>query len=251
MKSILHRVGVTKPHRAEYLIRSLLGDSSASNSENQKSILQRFHEYVSLGTDIICDLRMNNGAKQKFDEFWDIVKEFIENKTAVDDRRWGQEAEGEIVVTMAVATSLSDIYRQCTEIAESKTSPVEVPSKQWFTLQFWPSSKSLSALTHYTGRFKVKRMVQARLMRKANADSHYANAIYSFMKDRAVKYLDETVMISADAKCKVSVGEPGYPIASVSRGKAVIVGVNETFKVGDHDYSKVYSGQYGLEKWPY
>ena len=46
-------------------------------------------------------------------------------------------------------------------------------------------------------------------------------------------------MVSADAKCKVSVGEPGYPIAAVSRGKQVIVGVNETFKVGDHDYSKI------------
>ena len=46
-------------------------------------------------------------------------------------------------------------------------------------------------------------------------------------------------MVSADAKCKVSVGEPGYPIAAVSRGKQVIVGVNETFKVDDHDYSKI------------
>ena len=46
-------------------------------------------------------------------------------------------------------------------------------------------------------------------------------------------------MISADTKCKVSVGEPGFPIAAVSRGKAVIVGRNEVFKVGDHDFSKV------------
>ena len=46
-------------------------------------------------------------------------------------------------------------------------------------------------------------------------------------------------MVSADAKCKVSVGEPGFPIASVSRGKQVVVGKNETFKVGDHDFSRV------------
>ena len=59
------------------------------------------------------------------------------------------------------------------------------------------------------------------------------------MKERAVKYREDTVMVSADAKCKVSVGEPGYPIATVSWGKQVIVGVNETFKVGDHDYSKI------------
>ena len=45
-------------------------------------------------------------------------------------------------------------------------------------------------------------------------------------------------MISADAKCKVRIGEPDIPIACVSRRKAVIVGKNETFKVGDHDFSR-------------
>ena len=155
VKTLLHRIGVTKPHRAEYLIRTLLGDSSASNQANQKSILERFHEYVSLGNDIICDLRMNNGAKPKFDEFWNIVDEFIAEKTAVDDRRWGSEAEEDTVVSMAVASSLSDIYRKCVQIALSREPPVEIPSKQWFTLQFWPSSKTMTALTYYTGRFKV------------------------------------------------------------------------------------------------
>ena len=82
-------------------------------------------------------------------------------------------------------------------------------------------------------------MVQTRLLRKTNADSHYTNAVYSFLKSRAVKHSNETAMISADAKCKVPIGEPGFPIAAVSRGKSVIVGVNEKFKVGDHDFSKV------------
>ena len=140
---------------------------------------------------------------------------------------------------MAVAASLSDMYRQCINIAATKTPPVDVPSLSWFRLQFWPSSKSQSSIVHHTGRFKVKRMVQARLMRKDNVDAHYTNAIYSFLKERAVKYSNSTAMISADAKCEVSVGEPDFPIASVSRGKAVIVGRNEKFKVGDHDFSKV------------
>ena len=46
------------------------------------------------------------------------------------------------------------------------------------------------------------------------------------------------IMVSADTKCKISVGEPGFPIAAVTRGK-LVVGKNETFKVGDHDYSEV------------
>ena len=45
--------------------------------------------------------------------------------------------------------------------------------------------------------------------------------------------------VSADAKCKVQVGEPGYPIAAVARGKRVIVGKKEVFTVGDHDFSKM------------
>ena len=238
VKQTLHRIGVTKSFKAEYLIRSLLGDASAPHSEQQRQTLQRFDDYVSLGEDIICDLRENNGAVPKYDKFWDIVSEYVESKTAIDDRRHTMEEDGDLVVSMALATCYSDLYRQCVKIAMANDPPVDVPSKAWFLLQFWPTSKSLSALTNYTGRFKVKRMVQARLLRKNNPDSHYCNAIYSFLKERAVQHSESTAMISADAKCKISVGEPDFPLASVSRGKGVIVGKNQTFKVGDHDFSK-------------
>ena len=139
---------------------------------------------------------------------------------------------------MAIATSYADMYRQCVRIAATKEPPVQIPSKHWFLLQFWPSTRTISNMTHYTSRFKVKRMVQARLLRKNNSDSHYTNAVYSFLKERAIQNTTCTAMISADAKCKVSVGEPGFQIAVVSREKAV-VGRNEVFKVGDHDFPKV------------
>ena len=47
------------------------------------------------------------------------------------------------------------------------------------------------------------------------------------------------MLASADAKCKVALGEPGYPIAAVTRGKRVIVGSRETLQVSDHDFSKI------------
>ena len=141
---------------------------------------------------------------------------------------------------MAVATSYANIYRNCVQLEKTRgIDDDEIPSYSWFLLQFWPCLKTNAKMLHYTGRFKVKRMIQARVLRKHNHDSHYVNAIHHFMQKRAVKYRNETLFLSADAKCKVTVGEPGYQIAAVSRGKKVIVWVNESFQVADHDFSKL------------
>ena len=42
-----------------------------------------------------------------------------------------------------------------------------------------------------------------------------------------------------NTKCKVSIGEPGIPLAAVSGDKKVIAGANETAMVADHGFSKV------------
>ena len=62
----------------------------------------------------------------------------------------------------------------------------------------------------------MKRMVKARILRKNNPDAHYANPISRFSM-RETKHQTSTTFCSADAKCKVNIGEPGFPIASVSR----------------------------------
>ena len=72
-----------------------------------------------------------------------------------------------------------------------------------------------------------------------NVDAHYARAVYKFLRERAIKFRTSSVFFNADAKCKISVGEPGFPLAAVARGKKVIVGENEVFKVAAHDYSKL------------
>ena len=46
-------------------------------------------------------------------------------------------------------------------------------------------------------------------------------------------------MVSDDAKCKVTLGEPGSPIAAVSRGKQVIVESGESLEACDHDFSNI------------
>ena len=59
------------------------------------------------------------------------------------------------------------------------------------------------------------------------------------MNERAMAHRDTSTLFSIDAKCKVSVGELDFPIASVTRSKKVIIGINQSFEVGDHDFSKI------------
>ena len=43
-------------------------------------------------------------------------------------------------------------------------------------------------------------------------------------------------MVFLNDKHRVKVGEPGLPVASVERGKKVLVSLNNTFQVCDHDF---------------
>ena len=46
-------------------------------------------------------------------------------------------------------------------------------------------------------------------------------------------------MVSLDDKHRVKCGEPGFPVAAIERGKAVIVSRDQVFAVADHDFTKV------------
>ena len=45
-------------------------------------------------------------------------------------------------------------------------------------------------------------------------------------------------MACLDDKHKIKIGEPGFPVAAVERGKRVLVKVGASFEVGDHDFTK-------------
>ena len=74
-------------------------------------------------------------------------------------------------------------------------------------------------------------MVQKRQLRKYHEDAHYASALFRYQKEKPF------YIVSLDDKHKIPVGEPGYPVASVKRGKKVLVGIDRAFEVGDHDFT--------------
>lgn len=81
-------------------------------------------------------------------------------------------------------------------------------------------------------------MVQARQLRKFHPDAHYASALYRYLRSFAVRYLSFCALASLDDKHHYKVGEPNYPVAAVERGKAVLVSLDKTFTVSDHDFTR-------------
>lgn len=86
-----------------------------------------------------------------------------------------------------------------------------------------------------SGRLNVRFMVQ---FRKSHPDEHYAAALFRYMREFSVQYRTVTEMVCLDDKHRMKVGEPGYPVAAVERGRRVLVKVGTSFEVADHDFTK-------------
>ena len=100
-------------------------------------------------------------------------------ETPVDERRHGE------VVHLAKALSTRDLLN---EVSKQCPEGVPIPSKQWLRLQFWPKNPSLKTALQYTGKLKVKYMVQARQLRKAYIDAHYCSALFHYLREMSVQF---------------------------------------------------------------
>ncbi|XP_060582454.1 uncharacterized protein LOC132738865 [Ruditapes philippinarum] len=220
--------------------RRLTGDCRASINAATNEVDKRIADILEHDDpDLICDLRVNNGRPEQYDEFlWQCQKHIISSlETAVDDRRHDKVLKGgdDIVTHFADAFSVSDFYEQVKLKCPANT---PVASKQWLKLQFWPRNTHHKSSERYSGRLKVKFMIQSRQFRHSHEDMHYASALFRYEKEFCIKYREHCSMVCMDDKHKLKVGEPGYPVAAAERGKAVLIANGKTFEVGDHDFTK-------------
>ena len=66
-------------------------------------------------------------------------------------------------------------------------------------------------------------MIQQRTTRKAHDDVHYAVAVYKYTKEYAVSIHDLVGFVWTGNKHKRSVGEPGFPVATLPRGRWLLI----------------------------
>lgn len=138
----------------------------------------------------------------------------------------------DVVTHLAAAMSVRDFHDQVTKLCPEGT---PIPSIQWLRIQFWPRRLNCGFAKRQRGRLQIKFMVQARQFRKVHIDSHYASALFRYLREFACDY---STLVSMDDKHVVKVGEPGYPVAGIERGKQVLVSPSMKLTVGDHDFTK-------------
>ena len=80
-------------------------------------------------------------------------------------------------------------------------------------------------------------MVQSRQFRHTHIDSHYRSALFRYEREFAVHYHQFTIFICQDNKHTIKLGEPDYPVAAVDCGKSLLLGLNEKFVLGNHDFA--------------
>ena len=155
----------------------LTGDCSVADNTKLKEVDDRMKLIMKTAdSSIIRDLRVNNSRKAKYDNFWDVAEKKIEELQAavVDDRRHSDTQVGEAISYMALVISVRDLYEQCVSTANANGLTDEgIPSKSWFRFEIWPKNPYTHTALNYTGRLKIRYMVQQRAIRKQSDDDHY------------------------------------------------------------------------------
>ncbi|PKY62938.1 hypothetical protein RhiirA4_490414, partial [Rhizophagus irregularis] len=163
---------------------------------------------------IVIDLReLNLGQPEKYNVFWEYCQKFLDGavKNSVDSLLAIDERHHDTIVHLAKAISVKDLRNQVAAICPENT---PIPHKQWIRLQFWPKNP------------------------RNNTNVHYASALFRYLKELAVMLSGFCWLVFLDDKHRCKVGEPGFPVAAIDRGKSVLVSQEESFVVADHDFTK-------------
>ena len=216
-----------KIFRAMY--QFLTGDHSQSQDKLSKEIDMRVKLAVRGDMEMALDLRENNGAPSKYDAFWNALQDILDKSfpSAANQRRHGDQLH------MPIAISISDLMK-LVEAELPQATPI--PSRSWVHLQFQPKVRSSHVSLNYTGRFNIVYKVQTRSMHRDHPDAHFCVALFKYIREFSILNRKHVALFCEDDKHSVSIGEPGHALASVDRGRQVMVLGDKSTTAADHDF---------------
>jgi hypothetical protein len=167
---------------------------------------------------IAVDLRAVNGSNgTKFEVFWKNLEKVVEDALApvTQDNRHSEVQHASELISMPT------LVREAAKLEPSEP----FPSVKRVEMQFAPSNKYNKTAQRYTGKFKIKRKIQARTLRKKNIDLRYTRALNDYIKS-FLRELGEDgafIFVTWDDKSKVSLGDPEAPISTGVRAHTQVL----------------------------
>ena len=187
------RVTSDKPAVLREIYKKLTADASAATNQIAKEVSNRIQEIIDDEDDsVIWDLQVKSGRPEQYIPFLEECQRYIEIKvqTAVQERRHAV-VDGEIVIYMATALNTralyEDVVKQCPE-------GIAILSKQWLKWQFWSCHAGKLSAKHYSGRIKIRYMVQARQFQQSHVDCYYASALWRYQKEFVIKFREHAYL---------------------------------------------------------
>ena len=201
------------------MYKFLTGDCSSSRSSTEKVVDARISTLADQifeldEPEILLDMRKLNGKPDSsmFDEFWKELSVYlVEVSPAVDDRRHGSTLHLPIAISIA---DLREIIGSRLRLKYPEDCP-KLPSNEWIWVQFAPQNPYASTALRHPGKFEIKFAVQRRQLRKEHPDSKYVMILVKYVKEYAVQFRNQVVLISVDDKATIPIGEPGAPVLLV------------------------------------
>ena len=131
-----------RPYMLREIYKELTGDACGARTTDEGELDQRITEALQMeDSDIIIDLRQHNiGRQAKYDVFWGKCSEFLQETTAVHERRHGDTC------FMAKAISVRDLIAQ---VAHTCPEGTQIPSESWVKYNFSPRNPRAKSSSHY------------------------------------------------------------------------------------------------------
>ena len=165
-REFIHTFGVAthaKPAFLQEAYRHLTGDATAANTAEEAEVDKRVAELLDTeDPDLVWDLQLiNPGRPDVYTTFLEECQRYITStvETAVDEHRHDTvEGTGDVITHLARALSVRDLHE---EVVKRCAPGTPIPLIQWLRFQFWPQRASFATSQKYTGRLKIKFMIQS------------------------------------------------------------------------------------------
>ena len=199
---------------AAAVYKYLTGDQLPTDMGKSRTEAIRVAELALASQDfeLVSDLRALNGrpTSGKFDAFWEeFAIQLDESMTRVDDRRHGS------ISYLPLAQSRTALIEKVRRALMAKNpggleaAKIFIPSATYVEYQFVPKDSRTAAALNYTGRAQVRRAVQKRTLRCDSIDSHYAAALFKYMRRYGV-------LVAKLIQCYTAIDKEPAPVVFVS-----------------------------------